>query len=112
MEKLPYPCPCGSIIEWKKEKVEIEGVECGILDVEYCSTCGEEYFPEETMEIVERKLKQKGLWGVQRKEATLWKSGGSVLLRIPKDIADRMHLKPDEKVTIYSEGKKKLIIDL
>jgi len=27
------------------------------LDVEYCLKCGEEYLPEETMEIVEGKLK-------------------------------------------------------
>lgn len=112
MKKQPYPCPCGGTIKWKKEKVVVEGIECGNLDVEYCQACGEEYFPEETMEIVERKLKQEGLWGTQRKEATLWKSGNSVLLRIPKDIADNMKLKPDEKVTIYPEGKKKLIIDL
>lgn len=112
MEKIEYPCPCGGKIKWKKDKVVIEEIECGILDIEYCPKCGEEYFPEETMEVVEKKLKEKGLWGVQRKEVNLWKSGGSVLLRIPKDIADKLNLKPDEKVTIYNEGKKKLIIDL
>ena len=112
MEKQSYRCPCGGVIKWKKEKVVVEGIGCGKLDVEYCPTCGEEYFPEETMEIVEKKLKQEGLWGIQRKEATLWKSGNSVVLRIPKDIADKMKLKPDEKVTIYPEGKKKLVIDL
>ena len=92
--------------------VVIEGMNLGVLDIEYCPRCGEEYFPEETMEVVERKLKEHGLWGVQRKEATLWKSGGSVILRIPKDIAEQLNLKPDEKVSLYVEGKKKLIVDV
>ncbi|MBS3145485.1 hypothetical protein J4414_01655 [Candidatus Woesearchaeota archaeon] len=57
MEKIEYPCPCGGKVKWKKDEVIVEGVNCGILDVEYCLKCGEEYLPEETMEIVEGKLK-------------------------------------------------------
>ena len=112
MKKIAYPCPCGGKIKWKKDKVVVDGVPCGTLDIEYCQQCGEEYFPEETMETVEKKLKKQGLWGVQRKEATLWKSGGSVIVRIPKDIAEALELKPEERVSMYAEGKKKLIIDL
>lgn len=112
MEKIKYPCPCGGKIEWKIDKVLVQGIDCGLLDVEYCNKCGEEYLPEESMGIVEKKLKKAGLWGIKRKEATLWKSGGSVLLRIPKDIADNLNLRADEKVTIYPEGKKRLVIDL
>ncbi len=112
MEKIQYPCPCGGKIEWKKDKVVIEGVDCGILDVEYCPKCKEEYLPEESMIIVEKKLKEAGLWGIKRKEATLWKSGSSVLLRIPKEIADSLNLKPSEKVAIHTEGKNKLVIDI
>src|SRR3989344_4633661 len=96
MEKLAYPCPCGGTIAWKKDRVVVDGIDCGILDVEYCEHCGEEYFPEETMEIVEQNLMEHGLWGVQRKEATLWKSGNTVLLRIPTDIAKQLNLQPDE----------------
>ena len=111
MEKIKYPCPCGGKVKWKKDKVIIESIDCGILDIEYCQKCGEEYFPEETMKIVETRLKEKGLWGIQRKEATLWKSGNSVLLRIPKEMAENLNLRPDEKVIIYQEGKRKLIIE-
>lgn len=112
MEKQEYPCPCGGKVDWKKDKVIVEGVECGILDVEYCAFCGEEYFPEETMEIVEKKLKAKGLWGVQPRKVNLWQSGKSVVLRIPKDMADELDLKPNEEVTIYVEGKKKIVVNL
>ncbi len=112
MKKLSYPCPCGGKIEWKTDKVIIEGIECGILDIEYCPKCGEEYLPEESMNVVEEKLKQAGIWGIKRKEATLWKSGNSVLIRIPKDIADNLNLKPDEKVIIHLEGKKRIVIEV
>ncbi len=43
MEKLNYPCPCGGKVKWKKEKVVQDGIDCGVLDVEYCDTCGEMY---------------------------------------------------------------------
>lgn len=112
MNKMKYPCPCGGEVEWKKNKVVVQGLDCGILDVEICSKCGDEYLPEESMEIVEKKLKSEGLWGIKRKEVSLWKSVSSVLLRIPKDIADNLNLKPDERVTIYAEGKNKLVIDI
>lgn len=112
MEKPEYPCPCGGKVKWKKDKVIVEGVECGILDVEYCASCGEEYFPEETMEIVEKKLKAKGLWGVQPRKVNLWRSGKSVVLRIPKELTDELDLKPNEEVTIYAEGKNKIVVNL
>jgi len=112
MEKPSYPCPCGGKIKWKKDKAVIEGINLGVFDIEYCPKCGEEYFPEETMEIVERELKKHGLWGIKRKQASLWKSGNSVLLRIPKEIADQLNLKPDEKVILYAEGNKKLIVNI
>lgn len=112
MEKISYPCPCGGKLEWKTDKIIVSGIDCGILDIEYCKKCGEEYLPEESMYIVEEKLKDAEIWGIKRKEATLWKSGNSVLIRIPKEISDNLDLKPDEKVIIYQEGKKRLIIDL
>jgi len=94
-------------IKWKKDRVIIEGIDYGNLDLEYCESCGEEYFPEETMIIIEKKTKRKGFMGHPKKGR---KSRSSVLLMIPKDIADKLKLKPDEKVTLFTEGKNKLII--
>ena len=68
MTKPTYPCPCGGKLIWKKEKVVIEGVNCGVLDIEICVKCGEEYFPEESMKLVESKLKKEGLWNIQRRK--------------------------------------------
>lgn len=54
MEKIKYPCPCGGKIEWKTDKVIVQGIDCGTLDVEYCNKCEEEYLPEESMEVVKK----------------------------------------------------------
>ncbi len=67
MKKINYPCPCGGKLKWKKEKIVRDEIDCGILDVEYCEKCGEEYLPEESFDIVERKLKENNLWGVEGK---------------------------------------------
>ncbi len=51
--KRAYPCPCGGKVKWKKEKIVRDGIDCGILDIEYCPKCGEEYLPETSAQIVE-----------------------------------------------------------
>ena len=68
MKKINYPCPCGGKVKWKKDRVIMEGIDCGILDIEICEKCQEEYLSDESMIVVENKLKENGLWGVERKE--------------------------------------------
>ena len=82
MEKIEYPCPCGGKVKWKKEKVIQQGIDCGILDVEICNKCKSKYLPEESMIIVENKLKENGLWGMKRKEIKFWKTGNSIVTRL------------------------------
>lgn len=110
MEKLNYPCPCGGKVKWSKEKTIQDGVDCGILDVEICDKCGSKYFPEESMEIIEDKLKEKGLWG-QRKEIKVWKSGSSVVIRLPAEISKSMDLMKVKKGYLYPEGKRKILFE-
>lgn len=111
MKKLAYPCPCGGKLKWKKEHLIQEGVDCGILDVEICDKCGEEYLPDESLEIVEKKLREAGLWGVKRKEIKFWKSGKSVTMRFPSEIAKGLGLANIKKGHIYQEGSHKLSIE-
>lgn len=112
MKKINYPCPCGGRVKWKKDKVVMEGVDCGLLDVECCPKCGEEYLPEESLKVVENKLKEAGLWGVERRKVSFWKSGSSVVLRIPTKIANALGLKASQKADIYKEGENRLVVEL
>ena len=111
IKKISFPCPCGGKILWKKEKVVEDGIDCGILDVEYCNKCGEKYFPDWSMKIVESKLQEAGLWGVERKEIKFWKSGNSVVTRFPSELVSELKLSSIKKAHIYKEGNHKLTIE-
>jgi hypothetical protein len=112
MRRKGYPCPCGGKVTWQKKRIEIQGIDCGILDVEYCNKCGSEYFPEEPMVIIEQKLRQAGIWGIDRREITFWKSGNTVVLRLPVNIARNLNLKAHTKILLYQEGKNKLVVEI
>lgn len=111
MEKINYPCPCGGKLKWKRESVIRDGIDCGILDIEYCEKCGEEYLPDESMRIVEEKLKQHGLWGIKRKEIKFWKSGNTIVIRLPTEMSRELKLDNIKKGYVYPEGERKLAID-
>jgi len=111
IKKINFPCPCGGKIIWKKERVIQEEIDCGILDVEYCNKCGERYLPDWSMKIVEGKLKEAGLWGVERKEIKLWKSGNSVVTRFPVELVRELGLSKVKKANIYREGENKITIE-
>ncbi len=111
MEKISYPCPCGGKLKWKKERIVKDSIDCGILDIEVCERCGEEYLPEESMKVVEQKLKQAGLWGVKRKEIKFWRTGNAVTIRIPTKMTKELGLEHIENGYIYKDGEHKLAID-
>jgi hypothetical protein len=111
MKKISFPCPCGGKIDWIKKNVVQEGVDCGDLDVEICNKCGEEYLPDWSMEVVETKLRDAGLFGVERKEIKFWKNGNSVLVRFPTEFSKKLGLNNIKKGYVYREGDHKLVID-
>lgn len=110
MKTEKIPCPCGGFIEWKREKVIQDGIDCGILEVEFCTQCKTTYLPEDSMLVVEEKLKKEGLWGVQRKEIKLWKTGNTITVRFPTSLVEDDDL-PD-KGYIHREGKHKFVIEV
>ncbi|SRR3989338_1799876 len=111
MEKINYPCPCGGKLKWKRERFVREGIDCGILDIEYCKNCNEEYLPDESMKVVEGKLKEHNLWGVKRKEVKFWKSGNTVIIRLPTELSKNLDLEKIKKGFVYPEGERKISID-
>jgi hypothetical protein len=106
-----YPCPCGGTTIMQKKNVELRGIDMGVLDIVYCKKCGSEYYPEESMRIIEQKLKAAGLWGTEKSKVTFWKSGNTVVLRIPVKLANALNIKANMKASLYQEGKDKLVIE-
>ena len=110
-KKIRFPCPCGGKIRWAKEKVMQQGVDCGVLDVEICDKCGEMYLPDWSMLEVEKKLKEKGLWGMERKEIKFWRSGNSVILRLPTKMTYEFGLDNVKKGNVYKEGENRFVVE-
>ncbi len=110
--KEKIPCPCGGFVEWKKERVVQDGIDCGVLDVEICNKCFTKYLPDTSMGIVEDKLKKEGLWGVERKEIKLWKTGNAITIRLPANVVKKLELANVGKGYLHHEGKHKLIIEV
>jgi len=55
--KPEYPCPCGGKIRWKRERVIMQGVDCGLLDVEICRRIP--LVERQESEIVQRLPRQR-----------------------------------------------------
>jgi len=105
-------CKKGEILPVDDIVSDIEGylfVEHG----ERCSRCGEEFIPEEEGERTIRVARRLGLWGEPLKlRRKLSRSGRGVVLRIPADLQESLHLKGDEDVWVSKAGKKRLVVEV
>ncbi len=104
-------CPvCDESMERKRVPYSIGGVKLGVFEADVCS-CGEVFFTEKSSDAIDRKAKEKGLWGFEKKGKVGY-SGNSLIVRIPKKVADFMQLKKGEGILIRPEDKKRLIIEV
>jgi len=87
------------------------GVSLGEFGAEVCSSCQEAFFDDEAMALLERRAKAAGIWGLGRKLKVV-KSGNSLVLRIPTDLAKFMKLKAGKEVYLHPEGDAKLVVDI
>jgi len=63
------------------------------------------------MEEIEAEVKKKGLFELERR-GHVAKSGNSLVIHIPKEIADSLKIKRDLPILIYPSEPKKLIIEV
>jgi len=91
--------------------VEFFGIDFGLRRADVCTECGSEYLSQEVMEEVDREVKRRGLFGLERR-GRVAKSGNSLIIRIPKEIADSLKIKRDQPIVIYASEPKKLIIEV
>ena len=83
----------------------------GTFPADVCERCGEQWFDEKTAKKIEAIEKKKGLFGLS-KESKVSYSGNSLVIRIPKKIAEFMNIKKETPVTFHPLGKNKLEIEL
>jgi len=108
---LPYPCRCGGKLVVAPMHVEYFGVDFGIRDGHVCTSCGDEYLTDEVWQEVEDKAKELGLFGIERK-VRVRKSGNSLVVSIPPDIAKYLGITKECLVSLVPTGKRKIEIEV
>ena len=105
-------CPiCSGKLKMTKAEYSFYDVPFGKFDAEVCQKCNEIFFTEEASDEIDRIAKKKGLWGLERKSKISY-SGNSLIVRIPKEIANFMDLTKGKDIEIHPEGKKKIVVEI
>lgn len=104
-------CPmCGKgTLKKGKIKETMFGVYLGEFPAEICSRCNESFTDEKTTREMEEAAKKKGIWGLGKK-TRITRTGNSLAVRIPKEIANFLNLKEGKEAYIHPE-KDRIIIE-
>src|SRR5438445_12255817 len=106
-------CPaCGKgRLHRGKVREQMFGVDLGEYPAEICDSCGEAFVDSEAMKKIEARAKAIGLWGLAKK-VSIAKSGNSLVVRIPADLARFLRLKGGEDALVRPEGREKIVVEL
>jgi hypothetical protein len=85
------------------------GIYLGEFPAEICNKCNESFTDEKTTRAIGEAAKKIGIWGLGKK-TKITKTGNSLAVRIPKEIADFLKLKEGNDAYIHPE-KDRIIIE-
>ncbi len=108
---LDIRCKCGGRLKRSVTEVEFFGIDFGMKEADVCTECGSEYLSQELMEELEAEVKKRRLFGLERR-GHIAKSGNSLVIRIPKEIADSLKIKRDQPIVIYPSEPRKLVVEV
>jgi len=113
MKEIKCPvCEKGKLVPVEDIVSEVEGyifIEKG----DRCTSCGEEFIPEEEGQRMIKIARRMNIWGKPLKlYRKLSKSGRGTVLRIPSDLEKNLDIKGDEIVVISKVGKNKILIEI
>src|SRR3989338_744967 len=100
-------CPiCGKgTLKKGKIKEKMFGVYLGEFPAEICDKCNESFTDSATTKKIEETAKKKGILGLGKK-TKITRTGNSLAVRIPKNIADFLKLKEGADAYIHPEDSK------
>ena len=110
-KSISHPCNCGGKLKKAYTQVEFFGIDFGIRLCEVCNDCGSEYLNDETLQEIEKEVKKRGIFGLE-KQARITKSGNSLVIRIPPEIVRFSDIQYNDYVRVYPLAKNKLALDL
>ena len=101
---------CNGTIITQTVDYDYLGEHIGKYEAEKCSKCGEIVFDESVSDDIERKVKEKGLYGLGAK-TKVGIAGSSYVIRINKKLAEFLNLRKGEEIHIHPENKKRIVIE-
>ena len=106
-------CPACGKGELHRGKVreQMFGVDLGEYPAEICDSCGESFVDQKAMRKIEARAKELGLWGLAKK-VSIAKSGNSLVVRIPAELARFLKLKGGEDALVRPEGRETIVVEL
>lgn len=100
---------CKGKLKKKFVNYKIYGKSIGKFKALVCDSCGEQWFEESEAKKIEENERELGLFGLSR-ETKISYSGNSLIIRIPKQLAEFMGLKKETNVILYPEDKNKFCV--
>lgn len=101
---------CGGRIETRAVDYTYLGEHIGKFEAEVCAKCGETVFDENISDEIERKVQEKGLYGLEA-STKVSIAGSSFVIRINKRLAEFLKLQKGENVYIHPQSKSRIIIE-
>lgn len=103
-------CPlCNGKLIDKKIKESMFGVYLGEFPAKVCNKCNESFTDEATTKKIEQTARKAGVWDLGKK-TKITRSGNSLAVRLPKEIADFLKWKEGSEAYIRPE-KDRIIIE-
>lgn len=90
---------------------EMFGIDLGSYPADVCDACGESFVDDAAMARIEARAKELGLWGLAKK-VTIAKSGNSLVVRIPAELARFLKIKGGEEALVRPEGRGRIVVEL
>ena len=109
MEKIK--CKCGGELVNSQCEVEFFGIDFGIKKCEVCKNCNAEYLDNETMKEIEKEIKKRGIFGLE-KMVKVTKSGNSIVIRIPPEIAKFSDIDYKSIIRIFPVSRNKIELEV
>ena len=106
-EEESYKCSCGGNLKRTKVSVEFFGIDFGLRDAEVCISCGAEYLDQETLKEIEKEIKERKIFALERK-VQITKSGDSLVIKIPPEIAEFLNIHYKSLVQLFPLDKDRL----
>mgnify|MGYP001245650740 CR=1 FL=1 len=90
-EEVLYTGSCGGSLKKTKVEVAFFGIDFGLRDAEVCTACGSEYLDHDTLKVIEKEIKERNIFALERK-VQVTRSGKSLVIRIPPEIAEFLNI--------------------